>query len=118
MLKKSWLILSILLSFPAASLYAVNLTPEQQQSLKGSEYNPGSLLLQRMKELQRYRIDSEAEQMKDNSVEEDNTSTEEQNKDIPEVSIQLNKLEIPDSEILTRDELDSISNKYSGKTVT
>ena len=100
------------------SLFAVNLTPQQEQTLKSSEYNPGSILMQRMKELQRYRVESDAEKMKENYTDEEDSSKEEEKENIPEVTITLNKLEIPDSEVLTREELDEIANKYSGKTLT
>lgn len=99
-------------------VFAINLTPQQEQTLKNSEYNPGSLLMQRMKELQRYRTDKEAEEMKENSANVEEKPNAEAEKDIPETTIELNKLEIPDSEVLTREELDSISEKYSGKTIS
>ena len=99
-------------------LYAVNLTPQQEQTLKSSEYNPGSLLMQRMKEIQRIMTDSEAEKMKENAAEEQKETEEKQKPDVPEATIELKKLEIPDSEVLTREELDQISEKYSGKTLT
>lgn len=98
--------------------FAVNLTPQQEQTLKSSEYNPGSLLMQRMKELQRYRTESEAKDMKNLPSEDDKSKTEESKPEVPDVSITLNKLEIPDSEVLSREELDAISLKYSGKKVT
>ena len=100
-----------------ASAQAVNLTPQQQQTLKGSEYNPGSLLIQRMKELQRYNTDNEAAEMKEKAVEEEEPKVVEGRPEAPEVTLTLEKLEIPDSDVLSREELDAISSKYSGKTV-
>ena len=55
-----------MLLFPV-SLSAENLTPQQQQSLRTPDYNPGSLLMQRMKELQRYNTDNEAYKLKENA---------------------------------------------------
>ena len=116
-IKKIALIFSLGLPLLTSSLYAVDLTPQQQQALKRSEYNPGSLLMQRMRELQRYNTDSEAAQMKENAVEEEKTNTVEARPEVPEVTLTLEKLEIPDSEVLTREDLDRISEKYSGRTV-
>ena len=106
-------------SLPFVSAYgqAVNLTPQQQQTLKSSEYNPGSLLMQRMKELQRYNTDTEAAEMKENAVEEDEPKFVEGRPEAPQITLTLDHLEIPDSDVLTREELDAISAKYSGKTV-
>ena len=112
------LILALGLPLWANFAFAVNLTPQQQQSLKGSEYKPGSLLMQRMKELERYRTDLDAEEMKENAVEEDEPINVPGRPEAPEVTLTLNKLDIPDSDVLTREELDKISEKYNGKTVT
>ncbi len=120
-MKKHIKALSILLLFgmhlSANSLYAVDLTPQQQQTLKSSEYNPGSLLMQRMKELQRYNTDTEAAEMKENAVEEDEPKVVQGRPEAPEITLTLERLEIPDSDVLTREELDAISAKYVGKTV-
>ena len=121
-MKKHIKLLSLILgfSFPFVSAFAqgVPLTPQQQQSLKSSEYNPGSLLMQRMKELERYRTDSEAEHMKENAnVEEDNPNFVEGRPEAPAITLTLDHLEIPDSDVLTREELDTIASKYAGKTV-
>ena len=115
--KKALVLFLLTLPLTADSLLAVNLTPQQEQTLKSSEYNPGSLLMQRMKELQRYNVDSEASKMKENSAEEEESKEVEPKPEAPEITLTLDKLEIPDSEVLTREELDAISEKYSGKTV-
>ena len=115
--KKALVLFLLTLPLTADSLLAVNLTPQQEQTLKSSEYNPGSLLMQRMKELQRYNVDSEASKMKENSAEEEESKEVEPKPEAPEITLKLDKLEIPDSEVLSREELDAISEKYSGKTV-
>ena len=106
-----------MLLFPV-SLSAENLTPQQQQSLRTPDYNPGSLLMQRMKELQRYNTDNEAYKLKENAErQEEEPQTVEGRPEAPAVTLTLDHLEIPDSEVLSREELDAISSKYSGKTV-
>ena len=99
-------------------ILAVNLTPQQEQTLKSPEYNPGSLLMQRMKELQRYRNERDAKDMKELPSEDDRSENVESKPDVPDVSITLNRLDIPDSEVLSREELDAVAQKYSGKNVT
>ena len=99
-------------------LFALNLTPQQEQTLKSSEYNPGSLLMQKMQELQRYRTEQEAVKMKENSSIEEDTKTENTKEEAPNITVKVEKLEIPDSEVLSRDELDQISDKYSDKVLS
>lgn len=100
------------------SSFAVTLTPQQEQSLKSSEYNSGSFLSNLMKDLQRYKNESEAIGMKNLPKEEKEAKSVEAKPEAPDISITLNKLEIPDSEVLSREELDEISQEYSGKKVT
>ena len=116
-IKRLSLFVLIGMSLVPGSTYAVNLTPQQEQALKSSEYNPGSLLMQRMKELQRYNTDNEAAEMKENAVEEDEPKMVEGRPEAPAITLTLDHLEIPDSDVLSREELDAVSAKYSGKTV-
>lgn len=81
------------------------------------KYDPGVLLNQRIKELQRLRMDIDAVKGFENQEEEKTESVETVKPDAPEVTLKLNRLEIPDSAVLKRADLDAIVEKYSGREV-
>lgn len=89
-----------------------------QNALRSTELNAGSDLMQRMREMQRMKAEDKAKDEFQNKTEEPKTQNLQTTKpDAPKVRMYLEKLDIPDSEVLPREELDAIAAKYEKKEI-
>lgn len=115
---KKYLMFAIAVVTNIAATYGQ--TPPNTKLQYDSHYNPGLMLNQRIKELQRYRMDLDAERFKNKAMEESSEpqTPVEQNPDLPDVKVKVSKLEIPDSAVLDRKVLDAISETYNDREVT
>lgn len=110
----------LLLLFAGMMMLSSSSYAQGNDSSLSFQYNPGAMLNQRLKEIQQHRMETEAAERYENREEEEAEykPDEEQKPELPQVTVKLNKLDIPDSQVLKRDELDAIAAKYENKEVS
>lgn len=95
---------------------AAPLAQQLQSAIRSTD--AGSDLMQRIRELQRMKAESSAKEKFENREEEKKPSTLQTTKpEAQKIRMFLEKLEIPDSEVLKREDLDNIAVKYENKEI-
>ena len=119
-IKKYSLILALGLPLCSSALCtASSLTPAQQQTLNKAEYNVGSLLRQRLRDLERNAVKRQVDELKDGAKEEKTEhKVEEKKPEVPELTLKLVRLDVPDSLILSKEEIESVTSKYNDRVVS
>lgn len=116
---KKPLCLAIVNAFIISSFSTCVLAAPPVSNLPNNQ-NPGVLLNKERDEIREYRVKRDIQEQKDkeDQVVEDKREEEKAPDESKAIKFNLEKIEINDSEVITKEELTAITSKYEGKEIT